>query len=346
MVLPLASRSNSSSGSSSPRSTLKRNLTVLHPALLFLAGCLFGRYYSYPASHHIVDLSSSSSSASTSVVVVKASSSRKEEEETKKKQINKNDGWNTIDVFYGSADTFVDDDKKQKNRNTSFCWYSQAHQDELVSALLLGNQTTSSRGGYFVDLAANDAQLLSNTMALERYFDFTGLCIEPNPMYWYNLSHMRPNCHIVGAVVGSPNRTAARGGETVYFRYNAGDHGGIAGDGFDNGRRWQKESEPAHTVPLQEILERYDAPTVIDYLSLDVEGAESTILLGFPFDSYTFKIITAERLKGPIRAYLKAAGYEFVQRLTRWGESLWVHSSFKRELHMEALERFNFPVDT
>jgi hypothetical protein len=59
----------------------------------------------------------------------------------------------------------------------------------------------------------------------------------------------------------------------VYFRFEAGDHGGIAGDGFDNGRRWQAKSERRYTVTLQEILEhRAHAPAVMDYLSLDVEG--------------------------------------------------------------------------
>ena len=59
----------------------------------------------------------------------------------------------------------------------------------------------------------------------------------------------------------------------MYFRFEAGDHGGIAGEGFDNGRRWQAQSEKRFTVPLEEILDRrVYAPQVIDYLSLDVEG--------------------------------------------------------------------------
>jgi hypothetical protein len=75
-------------------------------------------------------------------------------------------------------------------------WYSQARQDELVVALLR-NKTN----GYFIDLAANDAVQLSNTYALERYYQWQGVCIEPNPMYWYNLTAFR-TCVIIGAVVG------------------------------------------------------------------------------------------------------------------------------------------------
>ena len=131
--------------------------------------------------------------------------------------------------------------------------------------------------------------------------------------------------------------------EEVSFRFEAGDHGGIAGEGFDNGKRWQRSSLLAYTVPLVEILRRYEAPTEIDYLSLDVEGAESFIMLQFPLQQYRIKIITAERLRGEIRNYLKTAGYVFVMRLTRWGESLWVHETVHDELDWSVLERLDFP---
>ena len=52
---------------------------------------------------------------------------------------------------------------------------------------------------YFLDLAANDAVHLSNTLHLEQN-GWKGLCIEGNPMYWYSLSAFR-NCTIVGAFV-------------------------------------------------------------------------------------------------------------------------------------------------
>jgi hypothetical protein len=67
------------------------------------------------------------------------------------------DGWTTIQVFSGFNASRSNDDR----------WNSQARQDELVLALLR-NKT----GGYFVDLAANDAVLLSNTYSLERDWEW------------------------------------------------------------------------------------------------------------------------------------------------------------------------------
>lgn len=49
----------------------------------------------------------------------------------------------------------------------------QYGQDEVVIDIL-GHK----RGGFFLDLAANDAMHLSNTYSLETMFDWGGLCIE------------------------------------------------------------------------------------------------------------------------------------------------------------------------
>jgi hypothetical protein len=67
-----------------------------------------------------------------------------------------------------------------------------------------------------------------------------------------------------------------------------------------------------------------------------VLGAESYIMEAFPLEKYRIKILTAERLKGSIRSYLKEKGYEFVIRLSSWGESLWILSSIKNELNWTA----------
>jgi hypothetical protein len=104
-------------------------------------------------------------------------------------------------------------------------------------------------------------------------------------------------------------------------------------------------------VSLNEIIQRYQqqsSPSIleIDYLSLDVEGAESFILQSLDFDRYRIKVLTAERLKGPVRQHLKLHGFEFVQRLTKWGESLWNHESARQELNMSAVVSFGFPVST
>ena len=47
-------------------------------------------------------------------------------------------------------------------------------------------------------------------------------------------------------------------------------------------------------VTLTELLERNNAPKVIDFLSIDTEGSELEILTTFNFDKYHFNLICVE----------------------------------------------------
>lgn len=287
---------------------------------MFVVGCLLGHLHGrFAANSESEPVRAVLRSTSPSVDVINPS-----QLSTPHSPSTKN-GWHSVDVFYGDSDIF------EQTLPADQKWYSQAGQDQLIVELLNGKTN-----GYFIDLAANDAVSLSNTYSLEKSYDWNGLCIEPNPVYWYNLTFR--DCQVIGAVVGQERM------EKVHFRFQAGDHGGISGEGFDNGKRWQKESLLTYTVTLQEILERTHAPIEIDYLSLDVEGAEAFVLKNFPLNKYKIKLITAERLRGEARSYLEANGFQFIKRLTKWGESLWAHESVLDSLNMSALERYSSPA--
>lgn len=129
--------------------------------------------------------------------------------------------------------------------------------------------------------------------------------------------------------------------EHVHFKYSERDHGGIAGQGFDNGPRHQKSATREYTVPLQEIFQRFHAPRVIDYLSLDVEGGEYFIMQAFPLREYTVRIMTIERPNDALKALLEEHGYKQILRLSRWGETLWIHSQFETEMDMSQLQEFH-----
>jgi hypothetical protein len=45
---------------------------------------------------------------------------------------------------------------------------------------------------------------------------------------------------------------------------------------------------------LNDLLIKYSAPSIIDYLSIDTEGSEYDILSNFNFNKFKFKIITCE----------------------------------------------------
>ena len=171
-------------------------------------------------------------------------------------------------------------------------------------------------------IIANDAVHLSNTLALELH-GWTGLCIEPNPGYWYGLSHR--NCTVVGAFVGGAMERVK-----VEFR---GEYSGIAGNRLTKKqliRMKQGIIEPGdqrYTVPMEQILRKFQVPKVIDYLSLDVEGSEWLIMQNFPFEGYRVRIMTVERPPKRLRELLESKGYVFLKNLGTFGETLWAHRS-------------------
>jgi FkbM family methyltransferase len=234
-------------------------------------------------------------------------------------------GWGTIQVFYGSQSQLPAlSDVKDKNLLKCREWYGQARQDELV-ATLLRNKT----GGYFVDVAANDAIRLSSTFGLESNLNWGGLCVEANPRYWMGLSARR--CEVVGAVVGN------RRGERVPFRFGNNEFGGIVGDHFDNKRRRKDQPVVLEMVTLLEVLERMRAPKVVDFMSLDVEGAEDVVLQPEVLSQHQFRLITIERPKENLVQLLEANGYRMIKQVKSWGETMWSHPSFEHELDMSAL---------
>lgn len=191
--------------------------------------------------------------------------------------------------------------------------HSQVGQDWLVASLL-----GCKSSGYFLDLAANDAELLSNTLMLERDFGWNGICIEPNPAYIYGLSQRK--CQVVVGAVGSKT------GQEVAFNFEGGVFGGMAGPGFDN-KIASANAVSLPTIELGSLLANLEAPSKIDYLSLDVEGAESIIMTGFPWEKYTFSVITVERPKLDLQNMLQQAGYRKLRVNSNFDDETWVHKT-------------------
>ena len=193
-------------------------------------------------------------------------------------------------------------------------YFSQVGQDQSVVAAFHGK-----REGFFLDLAANDPVTLSNTLALERDYAWSGICIEANPQYWPRLAHRR--CEVFGVVVGENDKD-----QLDVALDQRGVYGGIVGAQFDNK---QKTSESKRrSVSLETILTRASAPFVIDYFSLDVEGAEEFIMKGFPFATYRFNLLTVERPSAVLQELLTNNSYVYVRDHGGFGDQMWRHATF------------------
>jgi FkbM family methyltransferase len=193
---------------------------------------------------------------------------------------------------------------------------SQIGQDKWVHSVL-GDKL----GGYFIELGACDGIHYSNTLFFERKLQWNGICIEPNDNYLEALSKNR-RCNISSELVGSYS------GQEVDFALDA-----TASSVVDEniGPFTSKEHIVKKiTTTLESVLDRFKAPNIIDYLSLDVEGQEYNILKTFPFDKYKFRCLTVEHNAphiGPkqqelIRELLEKNGYKYVKGnddVNNWG---------------------------
>jgi len=180
--------------------------------------------------------------------------------------------------------------------------------------------SASSKKNFFVDLAAFEPHSLSNTYLLEKN-GWEGLCIEPNPEHWYDLATYR-NCTIVGALVGG---TEEDEGKVVDVKFG-GDAAvsGIVDKNFDNkGRADAKRN----IVSIETVFREAKVPSIIDYLSLDVEGAETFVMAKFPWHKYKIRFMTIERPKDDLVALLNENGYQLLEKIASFGETMWVHKS-------------------
>jgi FkbM family methyltransferase len=183
-------------------------------------------------------------------------------------------------------------------------YFSQKGQDRWV----IERAAAGQRNGYFVEVGAGDGRTHSNTFVLERDFGWTGLLIEPNPGFADAIRKYRSSELITACA-------DAEKGEKPFLAL--GYMGGLVGEDTDHAPSRRPATLRRHAAkvlmlpckPLADILEEAQAPAVIDFLSMDVEGAEYRILKSFPFDRFTFRAITIERPTRKLHALLIEAGY-------------------------------------
>lgn len=159
------------------------------------------------------------------------------------------------------------------------------------------------KNGFFVELGANDGVSQSNTLFLEKYKNFKGVLIEPYPMNYEKckINRSEKNFYFLGACVGfsyskktvellfSNLMTIALEGKSTIGNPVAHAERGIQ---FLNDEAVFKFSAKAST--LNEVLNMANAPKLIDFMSLDVEGAEIEVLYGIDFTQYCFKLMLIE----------------------------------------------------
>lgn len=222
---------------------------------------------------------------------------------------------------------------------------SQLGQEFFVIELLSG-----MTNGFFLDSGASDGIGASNTYVLESAFGWKGICVEPNEAFFARLIKNR-SCHCVNCCLYNRDgvvdfvEASTLGG--ILEQYHPA-HLEYAKRSF---RLSEDETGKPSTVQknartIRSVLRQYNSPNVIDYWSLDTEGSELAILKSFPFDEYSFRVLTVEHnwlpVRNDIRQFLESRGYIMIRDMgiddcyvhnsmvtnTSWRSSAW--SAFRR----------------
>lgn len=165
--------------------------------------------------------------------------------------------------------------------------------------------------GTFLDIGAADGEYLSNTWLLERS-GWTGALVEPNHRYYAKLALRRSPAFLKAAW--------SRSGETLELRSIVGDleFSRLADAPADDkheasGRRANYETDLVETATLADLVTAAGLPATIDYLSIDIEGAELEVLSAVDHAALRFRCITVEHNETPAREriheLLSAHGY-------------------------------------
>jgi hypothetical protein len=91
---------------------------------------------------------------------------------------------------------------------------------------------------------------------------------------------------------------------------------------LDRGKKFLRDGEEsfkfgAPSATLNELLLAANAPSEIDFLSLDVEGAELNVLQGIDFSIYRFRYIVVEsRSIDRLLLYLEPKNYFLVRKIS------------------------------
>jgi FkbM family methyltransferase len=167
---------------------------------------------------------------------------------------------------------------------------SQICQDVFVACQLgLWKKTSTHR--YFVEFGATDGITMSNTYIFEKRFGWDGLLIEPARVWKDRLIANRSSDFDFRCVFNATGQKVEfnESENAVYSTIqNFSKIDTHAQERITGGKYI------VDTVTLNDVLENHNAPKIIDYLSIDTEGSEFTILNSVDFNTWSFKVITVE----------------------------------------------------
>jgi FMN phosphatase YigB (HAD superfamily) len=203
-------------------------------------------------------------------------------------------------------------------------YYSQIGQDKYY----IENISRGKRNGYFVDVGAHNGIDFSNTYKLEKDYGWNGLCIEVDDDM-FELLRKNRTCKLAQECVYNKSGTVLTIEVPIANPLSEGNSmitrikdNPIHMTGFQNQfketRNYTKISKT-----LNDIFIEHSVPSFIDYMSIDIEGADYDALCGLDFSKYKIGFLTIEwggnktEYLDKIKLLMEKNNY-IVHRINKW----------------------------
>ncbi|MFC1842080.1 FkbM family methyltransferase [Candidatus Dependentiae bacterium] len=200
---------------------------------------------------------------------------------------------------------------------SKYSYFSQYKQDKYIHENFFGHK----KNGTFVEIGASDGIKISNTLFFEQYLEWDGICVEPMPHFFKQLEKNR-SCICIEGCIADFNGTA----KFLQVHGYANMLSGLANyydprhiqriESEIRSHGGKKEFTEVQCYTLESILNKYNISS-IDFLSIDTEGNEYSILKSIDFDKIFIDVICVENNYNTknIKLLLEKKGYKFITKI-------------------------------
>lgn len=195
--------------------------------------------------------------------------------------------------------------KNSKNRELLHDWLKLSTA-QILQDVVAAEYFNYKKNGYFVEFGGADGKYLSNTYLLEKLLGWSGIIAEP-AWGWHQDLQSNRSCKISHDIVSEVSDQIINFEEDQDLTLSA-----VSKSVINN----SVKSYGVNTTTLKDLLEQFEAPETIDFLSIDVEGHELEVLKSFEELSYKFNFIMCEHIAvnpDTLKGIMNDAGYQIVE---------------------------------
>lgn len=201
------------------------------------------------------------------------------------------------------------------------------------------------KDGFYVDIGANDGITFSNTKVMEDY-RWGGYCVEPDCEMFKKLQQNRKSINVNAAL-------SDKNGKAKFLKISgkaqmlSGLTDLYAEEHKDRIRREveingdQMEEIEIDTITFDELLRDIPDGKVIDFVSIDTEGSELTILKSIDFKRWNISVLAVENnyVTDEMRDYMKEQGYSIREC---GNDDIFVKNTLKNVRHQNIISKIKY----